>query len=193
MNPQGTVNVPRLIRIATLSFALLGGALVYFTFAPAVDGLQQRIDDAQETLRSGDVAFSEISHVRTERDELARRYARLFSQNPEAVFLRELSATVRARRVTLLSTSVSRDPSGVRAEATHGALLAPTLLQIELRGRYAPVLAAIGDLSLGSEIVDVQAPSLRRDGDAVIASIPVTIYEPGAQSVSASAAAWSRK
>jgi hypothetical protein len=193
MKEQGAVDVPRLIRIATLLFALLGGSIVYFTFAPAVDALQQRIDDAQQTLRSDEIAFSEVPHVRTERDELARRYARLFAQNPEAVFLRELSATVRGRRVTLLSTSVSRDPSGARPEATHSALLAPTLLQIELRGRYAQVLAAIGDLSLGSEIVDVAQPSLRSDGDAIIASIPVTIFEPGAQNVPAADADGSRR
>ncbi len=183
MNATNAIDIPRLIRIATLLFTLLGGSIVYFTFAPSVDALQQRIDDAQATLRSDEVAFSEVPHVRVERDALAHRYATLFGQNPEAVFLRELSSTVRRNRVALLSTSVSRDANGPKPQPL-SSLLAPTALQIELRGSYAHVLAAIGDLSLGSEIVNVAAPSLRRDDDAVIASIPVTIYEPGSQNAS---------
>jgi Tfp pilus assembly protein PilO len=178
MNATAPINVPRLIRLATLSFALLAGTLVYFTFAPVAGGLQQRIDDAQATLRSDEVAFSEAPHVRDERDALGRRYAALFAQNPEAVFLRELSADVHASGVTLLSTSVTQDASGSKAGSTPNALLAPTRMQIELRGSYRRVLSAVAELSLGSEIVNVAAPSLRRDGDAVIASIPVTIYEP---------------
>lgn len=186
MNASSAIDVPRLIRIATLLFALLAGTLVYLTFAPVVDGLRQRIDDAQATLRSDEVAFSEVAHVRAEREDLARRYARLFAQNPEAVFLRELSANARDKHVTLLSTSVTRDNLPANAPGS-STLLAPTHVALELRGSYRNVLAAIGDLSLGSEIVDVAAPSLRRDNDAVIASIPVTIYEPDPTGIASSA------
>ena len=77
MNAAQPIDVPRLIRIATLLFALLGATLVYLTFAPVVDGLEQRIDDAQATLRSDEIAASEMPHVRAERDELARHYERL--------------------------------------------------------------------------------------------------------------------
>lgn len=193
MNATNAIDVPRLIRIATLLFTLLGGSIVYFTFAPTIDALQQRIDDAQATLRSDEVAFSEVPHVRIERDALARRYAALFGQNPEAVFLRELSSTVRRNGVSLLSTTVTRDTSGPKPASPVTSLLAPTLLQIELRGSYSHVLAAIAEVSLGSEIVNVRAPSLRRDGDAVIASIPVTIYEPGSQDASVSGASGNGK
>ena len=97
--------------------------------------------------------------------------------------MRELSATARADNLVLLSTSVTRD-SEAATNPLASALLAPTRVTVELRGPYRNVLAAIGSLSLGSEIVDVAAPSLRRDGDAVIASVPVTIYEPAARGVS---------
>lgn len=193
MNATNAVDIPRLIRIATLLFTLLGGSIVYFAFAPSIDALQQRIDDGQATLRSDEVAFSEVPLVRAERDALARRYATLFGQNPEAVFLRELSSTVRRNGVALLSTTVTRDANGAKNESPSSSLLAPTLLQIELRGSYAHVLGAIADLSLGSEIVNVGAPSLRRDDDAVIASVPVVIYEPGSQEASTTDAGGRRR
>ncbi len=185
MNAASAMDVPRLIRIATLLFALLAGTLVYLAFYPVVDGLEQRVDDAQATLRSDDVAAYEIPRVQLERDDLARRYEHLFAANPEAVFLRELSRSARSRHVTVLSTSVTHDTSG--SSPGPSALLAPVRVTIELRGTYRDLLAAVGDLSLGSEIVDVDAPSLRRDDDAVIASIPVTIYEPDASGAAADA------
>jgi hypothetical protein len=183
VNGPGTIDVPRLIRIVSFSVALLAGLLVYFAFAPTMGVLQQRIDDAQATLRSDEVAFSEVPRLREEHDDLARRYGTLFAQNPDAVFLRELGAIVRKNRITLLSTTVSRDPTTAKVE-THGVLLAPTSLEIVMRGSYARLLVAIATLSLGSEIVEVRAPSMRRDGDSVIASIPLTIFEPDTQAVS---------
>lgn len=181
MNATSAIDVPRLIRVATLLLALVAGTLVYFAFAPIASDLQRRIDDAQATLRSDEVAFAEIARVRAERDELAHRYSTLFSQNPEAVFLRELSAAVRAHGVTLVSTAVTRDANVSKAAVATTALLVPTRMQIELRGSYPRVLATIGDLSLGSEIVFVEAPSIRRDANDVVASIPLTVYEPDTQ------------
>jgi Tfp pilus assembly protein PilO len=171
------IDVPRLIRIATLLFAILAGALVCFAYQPQVDGLQAKLDDAEAQLRSEDVAFAEVPRLRAERAELAQRYDALFEQNPEAVFLRELASTVQRHDVGLVATSVTADATSENG-AAHPALFKQTGVSLELRGTYAHLLAAIGDLSRGSEIVGVDPPTLRRDRDAVVATVPITIYEP---------------
>jgi Tfp pilus assembly protein PilO len=173
------IDVPRLIRIASLLFAILAGALVYFAYQPQIDGLQTRLDDAEAQLRSEEVAFTEMPRLRAERFALAERYDALFEQNPEAVFLRELASTVHRHDVRLVATSVTPDATAENGPAAaHPALFKQTGVSLELRGTYAHLLGAIGDLSRGSEIVGVDPPTLRRDGDAVVASVPVTIYEP---------------
>ena len=99
------VNVPRLIRIATLLFAILAGALVYLTYEPAAEALGQRLSDDTSTLRSDETVLHTLPQLRRSRDELARQYATLFAQNPEAVFLRDLSSATERHGVTLVSTS----------------------------------------------------------------------------------------
>jgi hypothetical protein len=171
------VDVPRLIRIATLLFAILAGSLVYFAYQPQIDAAQLRLDDAEADLRSQDVALSETPRLRAERAMLARRYDTPFAKNPEAVFLRELASTVSRHDVSLVSTTVSADGPGA-ALAAHPALFKQTQVLLELRGKYGHLLATVRDLSIGSAIVGVEAPTIRRDGTALIASVPVTIYEP---------------
>jgi hypothetical protein len=171
------INVPRLIRIATLLFAVLLGSIVYFHFQVRVDAMQYRIDDAEAALRSGEVAASEMGHLRDERDALASRYARRLNSNAQAIFLRELIALVQARDVTLVATSLSR-AKPTRGNADGPELLTPTHVTLELRGTYRNLLLLIAALSTGSEIVAVEPPDMRRDGTAVMASVPVTIYEP---------------
>jgi hypothetical protein len=171
------IDVPRLIRIATLLFAILAGALVYFAYDPQVDTAQGRLDDAQETLLSQDVAFGAMSRLRLERAVLERRYDTPFVKNPEAVFLRELASTVTRHGVTLVSTTVAPD-AAVDASATRPALFKQTQVALELRGTYTHLLATVRDLSNGSAIVGVEAPTLRRDNGALLATIAATIYEP---------------
>jgi len=60
-------------------------------------------------------------------------------------------------------------------------------MQVELRGRYRNLLTAIGDLSLGSAVVDVGNPSIRRDGGVLLATIPITIDEPARAAAASSA------
>jgi Tfp pilus assembly protein PilO len=179
------IDVPRLIRIATLLFSILAGTLVWSAYQPQVASLEARLNDDQMSLRSQEVAFAETPRLRAEREDLARHYGPLLAPNTEAVFLRELAATIRRHNVSLLSSSVTRDPPEPkeRQSSSYAALFAQREVSIELRGAYRPLLATIGDLSHGSEIVRVDPPELRRDGEAVVATIPVTIYEPVAEHV----------
>jgi Tfp pilus assembly protein PilO len=176
------VDVPRLIRIATLLFSILSGSLVWLAYQPQIASLETRLDNDQSALRSEEVAFAETPRLRSERERLARRYGTLLGANPEAIFLRELAWNIRRHGVTLQSSAASQDRPvpGLRAPA---ALLGQTQLSIELRGSYRGLLAAVGELSHGSEIVGVNTPALRRDGDAVVATIPLTIYAPSPELV----------
>ncbi len=176
MTARGRIDVPRLVRIATFLFAVAATTGVYLTYQPQIELVQQRIDDNNNELRSDEVAFSEATALRAERKQLADRYAPLFAQNAQAVFVRELATTVHRNGVTLAATTVTQES----ADDPHapGAIFAKTHLSISLRGSYRRLLAAIADLSLDSEIVEVQAPNLSRDGSDVVATIPVNIYEP---------------
>lgn len=171
------VNVPRLIRIATLLLAVFAGGLVFLTYAPQVDALQQRLQDDASTLRSDETVFHTLPQLRADRAQLGRQYATLFAQNPEAVFLHDLSAATRRHGVALVSTTVSHEDN--TSDATpRSSLFAQTHVDVEMRGTYAHLLAAVGDLSVGSEIVRVDAPTMRRESDEVAATVPVTVFEP---------------
>lgn len=176
MTSAARINIPRLIRIATFIFAIAAAAGVFLTYQPQIEAVQQRIDDNNNELRSDEVAFHEAAALRGERAKLATRYASLFAQDPQAVFVRELATTVHRNGVTLVSTTVTPDDaSEVRGAAT---LFSKTRLSLELHGSYRRLLAAIADLSMGLEIVEVRAPSLARDSGSVVAKVPVVIYEP---------------
>jgi hypothetical protein len=51
-------------------------------------------------------------------------------------------------------------------------------MQLELHGEYRSLLSAISDLSRGTVVVDVGLPAIRRDGTALLATIPLEIGEP---------------
>jgi hypothetical protein len=175
------IDVRRLIRIATFLLCVVAATLVYLSFAPQIDASSERIDAAQSQLNSDESSFSEIGVLRRERDTLARRYSRLFAQNPEAVFLRSLASDCARHGVTLVATTEARDTASQTVndpETRSGA--EKTSLSVEMRGHYRNLLAAIGELSLGPEIVRVDMPTLRRDGGDVTALVPVTIFEPTA-------------
>lgn len=176
MSATGRINASRLIRTVTVLLAIVAAVCVYATYQPQIDAAQRRIDDDNRALRSDEVAFSEFVSLRAERALLARRYESLFSQNAQAVFVRELATTVRRNGVALVSTNVSQeDPNDAHAAA---GIFTKTHLTLMLRGSYRRLLTAIAELSTGSEIVDVQMPNLARDGSAVVATVPIDIYEP---------------
>ena len=172
-----TIDVTRLIRIGALALTILAVVLVYFTYTPTIDALHARIDDGQNELRSDEIALSQVPALRAERTTLGERYASLFAQNPEAVFVRELATTVHRHHVALLSTSVVQDSASAPSDGPTLPFVR-TRVSIEMRGTYRALLVTISDLSTGSEIVEVLEPSLHRDGAAVIASVPAIIYEP---------------
>jgi hypothetical protein len=173
---DGATNLPRLIKIATLLCGILAGSLVYFTFEPKVDVAQRQLDDDESMLRSDEVMFSAMPGLRLKRAQLASRYAGLLTENPEAVFLRELSGLARLRGVSIVSASLSTEfPATGRTSRT---LFQRTAMQLELHGEYRSLLSAISDLSRGTVVVDVGLPAIRRDGTALLATIPLEIGEP---------------
>jgi hypothetical protein len=127
-------------------------------------------------LRSDEVVFSAVPGLRLKRAELSKRYAGLFNENPEALFLRELGALAELRRVTVVSASLSTDPTDA-ARGGH-VLFQQTAMQLELHGDYRALLNAISDLSRGTAVVDVGLPAIRRDGTALLATVPLEIGEP---------------
>jgi Tfp pilus assembly protein PilO len=177
------IDVRRLVRIVAVLSCIVAAFVVFFTFAPDVDAASLRLDQASLQLNSDSSAFYQLGLLRAQRDQLSKRYARLFEQNPEAVFLRSLASDVARHGLTLVSTAESQDthgvpqPQGSTATEKFGD---KTTLTIEMRGSYRNLLAAIGELSIGSEIVRVDSPTLRREGDAIDAVVPVSIYEPTA-------------
>ncbi|MGH7728851.1 MAG: hypothetical protein ACREM2_08680 [Vulcanimicrobiaceae bacterium] len=172
---MSTPRVARWIALGTVLAALAAGSLAWVAYEPAVAAATDRVRNDALALRSNEIAFAEVPHLRAERSELARRYAPLFSENAQAVFLRELAADASRRHVAVLATQLAA--SNATPNATH-ALLAPTGFDLELGGTYRDLLAAIEDLSLGSEIVTVGMPTLHRDGNSLAASVPVTLDEP---------------
>jgi Tfp pilus assembly protein PilO len=171
------IDITRLIRIGALALSVLAVALVYLAYTPTIETLHARIDDGQNELRSDEIALSQVPSLRAERTQLGERYASLFAQNPEAVFVRELATTVHRHHVALLATSVAQDSAPLASDGPTLPFIR-TRVSIEIRGTYRALLATISDLSTGSEIVEVLESSLRRDGPVVIASIPAIIYEP---------------
>ncbi len=174
---QPRIDVSRLIRIAAIALTVLAVALVYVSYAPQIDALQARIDDGRSELRSDAETFAQATALRGERARLAERYSSLFAANPEAVFVRELATTVHRHHVKLVDTNVTQDPESSDPSAT-SLPFSRAHVSIGLRGTYRTLLATIADLSSGSEIVEVREPNLRRDGDAIVATVPLTIYEP---------------
>ena len=176
MSGNAALDVSRLIRIASVLSAIATATLGYCFYEPRVESLRYHIADTEAALRSVEVAQSEMPQLREERDALAMRYAHFVTQNSEAVFLHDVANIVRVRRLRLLTTSMAR-ASNAKTNRGASAYL-ETHVTLEMRGAYRNVLLAIGDLSTGSAIVAVEAPNLHRDGDAVVASVPVVIYEP---------------
>jgi hypothetical protein len=177
MRPDRGIDLSRLVRLATFGGAILAGALAYFTNEPAREALAARLDDARTQLRSDDIVLAETVRLRAKREALRIRYARLFAANPEAIFLRELDWNVRRHALALVSTNARHDGNAEPRDASGFGRVA---LTVELRGSYRHLLEAVVDLSRGKEIVAVDPPNFRRDGRSLVASVPVTIFEPAA-------------
>jgi Tfp pilus assembly protein PilO len=171
------VDVARLIRIVTVALAILAGALVYFSAQSDIDALGARLDETRAELHSDDVTFAELAALRAERDALRGRYARALADSGEAVFLRDLATTARRHRTRVVSTSAAANaPPAQRADTT--IVATGVEFTIELHGTYRDLLACIVDLSRQHALVRVRMPSIRRTGDSLDASLPVTLYEP---------------
>lgn len=180
------IDVKRLVRIVAVLACVLAGCVVYVTFDPDATAASARVDRAELQLDSDRTAAYDIRALRNERDSLANQYAKLFEQNPEAVFIRALAADAARHGVTLVSTSESKNQATLSAGPVQsGEQSGPFAARqasviVSLRGTYRNLLATIGELSIGPEIVRVDPPTLVRERASITATIPVTLLEPTA-------------
>lgn len=173
---NGRTDIPRLIRVATFLASAVAAITVYVAYEPRVDELITRIDTGGDELLSDDAAFRSAALLRSQYAKLSAHYSSLEAHNPEAVFVRELATTVRRHGVSLVTTSATQEQES--SQSPGGTVLfGRTLATLELRGPYRALLATIADLSMGSAIVEVRESSLHRDGNTIVADVPVVIYE----------------
>jgi len=168
----------RLIRLVTVACAFLAAALVHAAYQPRFEALRGELADASQQLRSDEVTAAELSRLATRRPELAARYATAFNGHAQAVFLRELARTLNRRHLALASTSAAAGTSPDGQTDTFRSAFAATRLSLEFDGAYRDIVGALVDLSNGSELVRVEAPSFHRADGHVSADVPVTIYDP---------------
>ncbi len=145
---------------------------------PRLEALRGELADAEQQLRSDEVTAAELARLTRREPELSARYATAFNGHAQTVFLRELARTLDRRHLALMSTSAA--PAGQPDESTDRirSAFATTRLSLELHGAYRDIVGALADLSNGSELVRVEAPSFHRAGGQVSADVPVTIYDP---------------
>jgi hypothetical protein len=173
-----TQPAPRLIRVATLLLALFGGSLVFLAYEPRIVALQTTLEDTESELRSDDIAFAEVPRLRAERARLATHYEHLFGLSSEATFLRELATAVRRRGVDLVSTTVVPTDDASQVSAVQTSHFKETHLLLQVRGSYSNLLATVVDLSMESELVRIAVPTMRREGNDILATVPVTLLVP---------------
>jgi len=167
-------------KAATLVLSLAAVLLICLRFEPRIAEAQRARNDASQLLRNDEVAFASAPLLRSERGALRREVGGLLVGQPEAAFVRDLARIARRRHVRVVSTSFQHAPevrkttaaggSRLRMEQEHGSL--------SLEGSYAGLLEAIADLSRGDALISVGTPSIRRDATALIALVPLTLFEP---------------
>jgi hypothetical protein len=172
MNGGTRSDAGRLLRIATFACAAGAAVLVHLAFGPRSDALRGELADAQRQLHSDAVSAAELARLTQREPELAARYAAAFGGNAQAIFLGELARALRRHHVALASTSASTETdAGFRSAFTAAHV------SLEIDGSYRDIVGTLADLSDGSQLVRVGAPSLHRAGSLLGAVVPVTIYD----------------
>ena len=174
-----SLDIGRIVRISGFVAAVAVACAVYVVETPAIDALQQRVDEDSATLESDRVMTLAIPQFRVRRDALARSYQHRFSENAQAVFIRDLTANVARHRVRLVSADVHATREDARPAVPASPLFRAVAIDVSLEGGYANVLETVADMSLGGAIVEVDAPTLRHaDGNDVDAVVPAVLYIP---------------
>ena len=181
---RAAIDVRRLILIAAALLSVLAALLVIVDMEPAVGAANARLAGDRDAVRSDDIAFASLPQLVADRKKLLSRYAPA-PGNPGARFLRALAVIARRRGVHVVGTSFRQETGPGAPGALPGAPSDPDerfftseRLTVTLRGPYRSTLLAIADLTMGPQIVRVDAPNLTRDAAGVMATIPVAILEP---------------
>ncbi len=169
---------PRAMRTATLACTLAACAAVLLAYRGPLDDARDAVANERLQLRSDATTFAELARLRRDRPLLAARYATSFSGNAQARFIRELAWELRRRRVVLASSSATADQTALPGPGAYHSAFGASRLNLELRGTYRNIIAAIAGLSAGSELVRVEPASIHRAGTELSALVPVTVYDP---------------
>jgi hypothetical protein len=182
-----------LARTLTVALAATAALLVVLRFEPRIGALARSVSDGEALLRNDEVAFATEPQLRDERAGLRRTLRSFLTVPPETAFVRDLSRIARRRHVRILSSSFQRASEagvprsgGLRPGAPLGAAagqpphgrMGELHAALSLEGGYADLLEAIADLSRGDALVSVETPTIRRSAVALVAEVPVTLYEP---------------
>jgi hypothetical protein len=177
---EGTaIDGGRLIKIASALVALASAALVFFATEPALGALEVQADEARATLRSDAVVLGSDGVLRAQRYHLKRRFAHLFQHDAEGVFLGDADGAASRHGTSIVSVTTAT-VDGRDTAAPRVVPFGHADLTLQFRGAYGALLETIADVSRGREIVAVRSASIRREGDALIATVPVTLYDPAA-------------
>jgi hypothetical protein len=168
------------MKALTVVLSLAAVLLTCLRFEPRIAVAQRARNDAGQMLRNDEVAFASAPLLRSERNALSREVGALLLGQPEATFVRDLARIVRRRHVRVVSTSFQHAPEARKTPAASGSRMRMEREQgsLALEGSYASLLEAIADLSRGGALISVGTPSIRRSATALIALVPLTLFEP---------------
>jgi len=165
-----------------LVFVAAAGAAfgVTLQFEPRISLVQERIDEDARSLLNDEVSFNSLTRLRSERDSLRGRFASFYKVSLEVTFVHELSTIARRNALRVVSITFERAqlPPAPRRSFSPSKRFRELHITLTLAGSYRDLLQSIAELSRGNELIFVNRPSLRHDGNSIVASVPVTIFEP---------------
>ena len=160
--------------LAVAATASLAAVFAGLSFDGALAELNRRATDDRATLASDRVAFSEQAHLQAKRTLLRDRLRAMLRDDAEAQLIRELGRIAHRRHVWIEeAATLARAQTHLLAESTGERLT------LRLRGTYRDLLLSLDDLSLGPAVVDVDTPTISKQGGQLEASIPVTLVVDG--------------
>jgi hypothetical protein len=168
----------RIVRLASFVCALGAALLVSIAYRPQFESARAALSGAELQLRSGEIAAAQTAELQRRRRDLAARYSAAFGGHVQARFLRELARTLKRHRAALTASAAAPAAAAAGGGNAYRSAFAATRLSLELRGTYRDLVTVIGELSYGTELVRVEAPSFHLAGNLLGAVVPVNVYDP---------------
>lgn len=164
---------------AIVSFGALGAIFAGFVFVqPDIAAAMERLNQDRGRLHSDDVVFATEGAIERVRARLISRHRSLVEGGAQSSLLHSLALVARRHSVHVVVLDVAADPASAPQRRSGDVSPEQLHLRAELRGDYRALLSTIDELALVSDAVQVEAPSLRRDGSTLDASVPIAILRP---------------